>query len=175
MPPRKRTSPSKATGEPSEAELEGAVKVLESPEDELAKDSYVDDDELPIPDDLVFETPKKDRSEETEKPDDVIEFKIDDQLCVAVRPDPGAWVLLIRSLASSNTWVDRIDAIMAIVDNTFDDASKYYVRTRLMARGDDFDSELLMRIVQKLVETWTPRDGNRAQRRQIARANAAGR
>lgn len=176
MPPRKRTSPSKATGAASESEIDDAKTALATSKQEYAEKTPppLDDDEQPIPDDLIFDVPEPDPDAQSEQnDDDVLEFKIGDQICYAVRPDDGAWILLIRSLGSSKTWVDRIEAIMQIVDDTFDDASKFYVYSRLRARGDNFNSNILADIVTKLVEKWTPEQGNRAQRRQQARAAAS--
>lgn len=177
MPPRKRTAPrpSRATGDVSPSEVEAAKKKIATSKQEYADQppEYLDDDDGPIPAELNFETAQKDRSADPDDPDDVIEFMIDGQLCVAVRPDPGAWILLIRSLGSSKTFVDRVEAIMSIVDDTFDDATKFYVHSRLRARGDSFDVEILAKVVNALVDKWTPKEGNRAQRRQTARSNAS--
>lgn len=181
MPPRKRTAPrntpkpSQSTGAASESEIDAAKKALTTSKKEYDEKEppYVDDDEQPIPDDLVFSTPGGGTVEEVEDdPDDVLEFQIDGQTCYAVKPDDGAWILLIRSLGSSKTWVDRIEAIMSIVDDTFDDASKFYVYARLRARNDKFDTNMLADIVTKLVEKWTPEGGNRATRRKRARDEA---
>ena len=71
MPPRARktaTKPSQADGNPTVAEVEAAVDILETPDVELDKLAAVKDDENPIPEELQFTTkgrtaPARDKSD----------------------------------------------------------------------------------------------------------------
>ena len=171
MPPRARkattktTKPSLATGEPTEAEVNAALEVLDKSESDFEELGAVDDADNPIPDELQFTTTATEPRPQAQA--EVL--SVDGHELYAFKPEPAAWNLLIGAMSNSATAADRAYVVMDLVNHVFDDTSLMYIRERLMARGDNFDQAILEKIVIALIERWTP-DLNRAQRRANARA-----
>lgn len=160
--PKPRRAPQRP---PSPEEIDGALDTLETPGQEW-KEPVVDEDGTEIPADLQFTTTDRAPREITD--DDFLALTVDGQELGAWRPDEAMWTILLASLSSAATTADRAQAILQFVDHTLDDESKLYVRHRLMDRGDAFDVEILAKIVEKLIQKWTP-PTNRAQRRAARR------
>lgn len=171
MPPRTRrtttTKPSQATGEPTEAEVAAALDVLDKTDAELDEPTLVDDEENPIPESLQFSTAGKEPKEPTD--DEMKVISIDGHELFAFKPERAAWGLLLGALSNSANSADRSYAVMELVNSSFDEPSLLYIHSRLRARGDAFDQELLEKIVLALIEEWAPKM-NRAARREQARA-----
>lgn len=182
MPPRARktatrrtapTKPSESLGDPSPEQIKAAQAKLEEPAEKLdATETYVDDDDNDIDDTLVFSTDDYATDDVEDDPNDTKFITVDGQELMATKPDPGAWVVLISSLAGSATVVDRTQAIMSIVDDAFDEESRLYIHTRLRARKDKFNINILADIVNGLIAAWTPEQLNRAERRRRQREGA---
>ena len=171
MPPRTRktaTKPSQADGNPTVAEVEAAVDILETPDSELEKLAAVDDDENPIPEELQFTT--KGRTAPARDKSDSEVLSVDGTELIAFRPEPAAWNLLIGAMSKSSNAADKSHAVWRLITHVFDDASLMYIEDRLLAPGDDFDQAILEKIVLALIDRWTPQL-NRAQRRELAGRN----
>jgi hypothetical protein len=161
----------------AEEDFDKASAVLEGKiaDSEVA---VLDDDELPIPEELIFNTPEPTEEElaakEKEDPDAVVEFQVDGTILVAYRPDSGAWTLILAALSKAANISDRTNAIMNFVYASLDEASQQYVTSRLMDRDDRFDIEVLAKVMNGLIKKWAPAQ-SRAQRRSAARSRGRGR
>lgn len=158
--------PSQADGSPTEAEIDAAISVIETPDDVLDESTVVDAEDRPIPDELQFSTEDlPELPDRTEAESDVL--MVDGVELVAFKPAPAAWSLLIGAMSKSATSADKSYAVMDLVRNSFDEASYMYIQTRLMDPADKFDQALLEKIILTLIERWAP--SNRADRRKAAR------
>ncbi|MFI7527478.1 hypothetical protein [Nocardia salmonicida] len=156
----------KKTPAPLPTELvDEALAVIETPEQVIPP--IVDDSDTAIPDDLIFTTPEGPAPEITD--DDILEFKVDGQKLIAIRPNPDQWGVLMTMLARSATIADRVAAMQNFASTVLDEASFLYLQNRLLDREDLFGSEKFDEILTKLIKKFTP-EGNRAERRAAARA-----
>ena len=158
--------------ETEDTQLAKVQAVLEGDLLEDSDDDLRDENESQIPDDLVFHTTEK-TDEEREKADaaadaSVLELVVDDQVLIAHKPSKGAWTVIMAALSNAATSADRTNAILQFVYASLDPASHMYVQTRLLAKDDDFDVDVLANIVNALIKKWAPAQ-SRAQRRASAR------
>lgn len=156
----------KKTVAPLPTELvDEALDVIETPEKKVPP--AVDDTDNAIPDDLIFTTPEGQAPEITE--DDILEFKVDGQTLIAIRPNPDQWGVLMTLLSRSATIADRVSSMQTFASKVLDESSFMYLQNRLLDRDDLFGSEKFDEILTALINKFTP-EGNRAQRRAAARA-----
>ena len=171
MPPRARkTTTAKASKKLPAEGVADALDVIHAPDEVIPP--VVDEDDNPIPRELRFVTPDTDEPADEPVEDDVVEFTVDGQRLIAVRPDREAWGLLIAMLAKSATMADRAHSLQTFAAHVLDEPSYLYLQTRMLTRGDNFGIEMLAQIIDKLIQIWTPEQtpSNRADRRARARA-----
>lgn len=159
MATRKKTAPL-----PTEL-VDEALAVVETPEQVIPP--KVDDSGSPIADDLIFTTPTGPAPEISAE--DILEFEVDGQTLIAIRPNPDQWGILMTMLAKSATIADRVAAMQSFASTVLDEASFLYLQGRLLDREDLFGTELFDKIITALIKKFTP-EGNRAERRAAARA-----
>lgn len=134
-------------------------------------DPDLDEDDVEIPEDLVFTTdaPASDEELEAETPEEYVqEFEIDGVILVATKPEEGAFTIILGALSNTATIADRTQAILTFIQASLDEPSRMYVMNRLLQKGDKFDIEFLAKIVNNLLKRWAPKQ-NRAARRLSAR------
>lgn len=127
-----------------------------------------DDEGSLIPEELVFETPKRVAGTGSAAQEVWLDFEVDGQNLRARKPKSGAWSLILAGFSNTATASDRTNAILQFVGNALDEPSRQYVLMRLQTYEDDFEMDTLSRVVAKLVQLWAP--NNRADRRAAARA-----
>lgn len=156
----------KKTPEPLPTEgVDDALTVIEAPETVIPP--VVDDSGILIPDDLIFTTEGEAAPAEISE-DDILEFQVDGQDLIAIRPNPEQWGILMQLLAKSATIADRFASMQAFASAVLDDASFLYLQNRLFDRNDPLGTDLYDKILTRLIERFTP-EGNRAERRAAAR------
>nr|WTA71319.1 hypothetical protein OHB51_35585 [Micromonospora sp. NBC_00855] len=156
----------KKTVAPLPTELvDEALAVIETPEQVIPP--KVDDNDLAISDDLIFTTPEGPAPEITD--DDMLEFQVDGQNLIAIRPNPDQWGVLMTMLARSATIADRVAAMQNFASTVLDEGSFLYLQNRLLDREDLFGTEMFDRVISAIINKFTP-EGNRAERRAAARA-----
>lgn len=156
---------------PSEG-VEAALDVIETPDEVIPP--TVDESGVEIPADLQFVTPARgDESEEVSE-DDLLEFTVDGEVLIAIKPNAEQWGMLTALIAKSATFADRAHGLQTFASYVLDEPSFLYVQTRLLDRNDTFGGELLGTIIDKLIKHWAPEQTttSRAARRQAARRAA---
>lgn len=155
--------------------VSGALDVLgkdlpDTAEDDDAVDGQlVDDDDydddVSVPEALVFRTRPREESADEVDEDDVLAIDLDGQKLYAMKPAPAAWTLVLSAVSQSATQADKAHALMQFVHACFDEAGRMVINHRMLDASDDFDINLLSDIINQLIMKWAP-EQTEAQRRQ---------
>lgn len=135
-------------------------------------DDAVDSDDVEVPDDLVFTTADEDGSTEREvDPADVVEFKIDGQLMLAIRPKRTIFRIVIGKITNATNILEQDRAVLEFLGGCLDDESNMYINHRLHDPADSFEIDTLAQVTLALIAKWSPKDAVKLRRdRAVSRA-----
>lgn len=89
---------------------------------------------------------------------DTMEFKIDDDVLVSLRPTESQLVTFMATQVSDlRSEGEQIASFIDFADAIMEPEAKRYIQRRLFDREDPFDHEALSAIVMGLIEEWSQR------------------
>lgn len=133
----------------------------------------VEDDDEDVPEEYQF-TSDTGEDREVER----FRIRIDGEPFYLYRPSDSLIYMLAGTLATGSDMVERLNAMMQLVQVSLDDAGVMFLRRRMADRRNNFDDNLLADLTRTILERWSPgqvdkfdagqkaASGNRATRRQ---------
>lgn len=107
------------------------------------------DSNIEVDDALSFSTDSG-----TERPVERMAIKLDDNVFYLYRPSDALLYLMGGTLAEGSDDIERINAMMQLIQVSLDNAGSVYLRRRMMDRRNDFDDALLGKIVGAIMSKW---------------------
>lgn len=139
--------------------------------------------DIDVPEELQFSTEVADREDRAVER---IPLKLDGQVFYLYRPSDAVLYLMGGTLAEGSDDIERINAMMQLIQVSLDAAGSVYLRRKMLDRRNKFDDELLGKIVGVIMRKWaggtmeekfaatqSAADMNRAQKRAAAKAKPA--
>ena len=136
---------------------------------------------IDVPDELNFATEVEGAED---RPVERVPIKMDGQTFYLYRPSDAVLYLMGGTLAENSDDIERINAMMQLIQVSLDSAGATYLRRKMLDRNNRFDDALLGRLVGVIMSKWAggtmeekfaasqaQSDQNRAQRRAAEKAN----